>query len=66
MAFLLTQGRDQDDVVAAAVGLIVCGLSTEEELHGVAGQPPDQKSFRYALTADKCGVPAAICDMATC
>ena len=37
VAFLLTKGRDQDDVVAAAVGLILYGVTTEEELQGVAG-----------------------------
>ncbi len=35
VVFLLTKGRDQDDVVAAAVGLIVYGVTTEEELQGV-------------------------------
>jgi hypothetical protein len=49
VAFLLTKGRDQDDVVAAAVGLIVYGVTTEEEVQGVAGQPPDQKNFRDTL-----------------
>ena len=63
VAFLLAKGRDQDDVVAAAVGLIVYGVTTEEDLQGVSGQPPDQKIFRDTLTADKYGVPAAICDM---
>jgi hypothetical protein len=62
VAFLLAKGRDQDDVVAAAVGLIVYGVTTEEDLQGVAGQPPDDEKFKRQL-ADKYGVPAAICDM---
>ncbi len=60
VAFLLTEGRDQDDVVAAAVGLIVYGVTTEKELQGVAD---NKEEFKRQLTADKDGVPAAICDM---
>jgi hypothetical protein len=60
MAFLLTKGRDQDDVVAAAVGLIVYSVTTEEELQGVAD---NKEEFKRQLTADKYGVPAAICDL---
>ena len=58
--FLLAKGRDHDDVVAAAVGLIVYGVTTGEELQGVAGQPPDDEKFKRQLAADKYGVPAAI------
>ena len=61
VAFLLAKGRDQDDVVAAAVGLIVYGVTTEEDLQGVAGQPPDDEKFMRKLAAK--GVPDAICDM---
>ena len=61
VAFLLTKGRDQDDVVAAAVGLIVYGVTTEVDLQGVAGQPPDDEKFKRQLAEE--GVPKAICDM---
>ena len=61
VAFLLTEGRDQDAVVAAAVGLIVYGVTTEKELQGVAGQPPDDEKFMRKLAAK--GVPDAICDL---
>jgi hypothetical protein len=63
VSFLLKVGEKRSKVVAAAVGLIVYGANTREKLQGVAGQPPDQKNFRDTLTADKYGVPAAICDM---
>jgi hypothetical protein len=58
--YLLAKGRDHDDVVAAAVGLIVYGVTTGEELQGVAGQPPDDEKFKRQLAAGKYGVPAAI------
>jgi hypothetical protein len=60
VAFLLTKGRDQDDVVAVAVGLIVYGVTTEEELQDVADY---EEEFARRLTADKYGIPAAICDL---
>ena len=62
VSFLLGKHKKQSFVVAAAVGLIVYGVNTEEELQGVAGQPPDDEKFKRQL-ADKYGVPAAICDM---
>jgi hypothetical protein len=62
VAFLLAKGRDQDDVVAAAVGLIVYGVTTEEDLQGVAGQPPDDEKFKRQLAREE-GVPKAICDL---
>ena len=46
-----------------AVGLILYGVTTEKELQGVAGQPPDDERFKRQLTGDKYGVPAAIRDM---
>ncbi len=63
VSFLLNEGEKRSKVAAAAVGLIVYGATTKDKLQGVAGQPPDQKNFRDTLTADKYGVPAAICDM---
>ncbi len=51
--------RDHDDAVATAVGLIVHGVSTEKELQGVAGQPPDDVTRKLAEE----GVPKAISDM---
>ena len=62
MSFLLNEGEKRSKVVAAAVGLIVYGVTTEVDLQGVAGQPPDDEKFKRQL-ADKYGVPAAICDM---
>jgi hypothetical protein len=61
VSFLLRRHKKQSFVVAAAVGLILFGVTTEEELQGVAGQPPDQKIFRDTLAEE--GVPKAICDM---
>ena len=61
VAFLFANDRDQDDVVATAVGLIVYGVITEKELQGVAGQPPDDEKFTRKLGEE--GVPKAICDM---
>ena len=61
VSFLLGKHKKQSFVVAAAVGLIVYGVTTEEELQSVAGQPPDQKNFRDTLAEE--GVPKAICDM---
>ena len=46
------KGRDLDDVVAAAVRIIVYGVTTEEELQGMAGQPPIQKNFRDTLAEE--------------
>ncbi len=63
VSFLLGKHKKQSFVVATAVGLIVYGVTTEEDLQGVAGQPPDDEKFKRQLTTDKYGVPAAICDM---
>jgi hypothetical protein len=61
VSFLLGKGRDLDDTVAAAVGLIVYGVTTEEELQAVAGQPPDDEKFTRKLAEE--GMPKAICDL---
>ena len=61
VSFLLGKHKKQSFVVAAAVGLIVYGVTTEEDLQGVAGQPPDDEKFKRQLAEE--GVPKAICDM---
>jgi hypothetical protein len=62
VSFLVDEKReDPDNVVEAAVGLIVYGATTQEKLQGV-GQG-EYAEFKLQLTADKYGVPAAICDL---
>ena len=61
VSFLVDEKReDPDNVVEAAVGLIVYGATTQEKLQNVAD---NKEEFARRLTADKYGVPAAICDM---
>jgi hypothetical protein len=61
VSFLVDEkSEDRDNVVEAAVGLIVYGATTQEKLKGVAD---NKEEFKRQLTADKYGVPAAICDM---
>jgi len=57
--WLLGKNEDPDDVIAAAVGLIVYGATTEEKLQKV-GQG-DYDTFKRDLFAE--GVPKAICDL---
>ena len=60
VSFLIDEkSEDSDDVVEAAVGLIVYGATTQEKLQGVSD---NKEEFKRQL-ADKYGVPAAICDM---
>jgi len=47
-------------VIEAAVGLIVYGVTTEEELQSVAD---NKEEFKRQLTAERYNVPAAICDL---
>ena len=54
---LLLGKEEKSDVVAAAVGLIVYGVTTEKDLQGVAGQPPDDEKFKRQLAEE--GVPKA-------
>jgi hypothetical protein len=62
VSFLVDEkSEDPDQVVEAAVGLIVYGATTQEKLQGVAGQPPDDEKFMRKLAAK--GVPDAICDL---
>jgi hypothetical protein len=59
VSFLLGEGRDQDDTAAAAVGLILYGVTSEKELQGV-GQG-DYAEFKRQLAEE--GVPKSICDL---
>ena len=62
VSFLVDEkSEDPDNVVEAAVGLIVYGATTQEKLQGVGQR--EYAEFKRQLTADKYGVPAAICDM---
>ena len=61
VSFLVDEkSEDPDNVVEAAVGLIVYGAITQEKLQGV---DDNKEEFKRQLTADKDGVPAAICDL---
>ncbi len=61
VSFLIDEkNEDSDNVVEAAVGLIVYGATTQEKLQNVAD---NKEEFARRLTGDKYGVPAAICDM---
>ena len=57
------KNKDPDDVAEAAVGLVLYGVTNEEELQAVAGDPPDDEKFKRQLTAEKYNVPAALCDL---
>ena len=63
VAFLLAKGRDQDDVVAAAVGLIVYGMTNEEKLQGVRqGEYAEcTRSSRASWPPRVCLTPSATC-----
>jgi hypothetical protein len=58
-SFLLREGRDQEDTAAAAVGLILYGVTNEKELQGV-GQG-EYADFTRQLAEE--GVPKSICDL---
>jgi hypothetical protein len=58
--WLLGEEEDTDDVVAAAVGLIVYGVTTEKKLQAVAGSSPDDEKLARKLSAE--GISNAICD----
>jgi hypothetical protein len=60
VSFLLNEGEKRSKVVAAAVGLILYGATTQEKLQNVAD---NKEEFARRLTADKYGVPAAVFDM---
>lgn len=54
------KNKDPDDVADAAVGLILYGVTNEEELQ-IVSVNKDQREFTEKLTAK--GVPDAICDL---
>ncbi len=60
VSILLNVGENRSKVLAAAVGLVVDGATTQETLQGVAD---NKEEFKWQLTADKYGVPAAICNL---
>jgi hypothetical protein len=58
VSLLLREGRDQDDTVAAAVGLILYGVTNEKELQAVAD---NKAEFKRQLAEE--GVHKAISDL---
>ena len=61
VSFLLGKHKKQSFVVAAAVGLIVYGVPTEEELSPGQGEKP--RNVRSAVCWGRCGGPmrSAVC-----
>lgn len=55
------ESRDDEDAIAAAVGLVTYRIKNEDDLKRVAGQPPDGVVFNQKLKEE--GIPAAICDI---
>jgi hypothetical protein len=54
------KGKKKKYVIEAAVGLIVYGVTTEEELQSVAD---NKEEFARRLSDERYNVPAAICDL---